>query len=133
MEHGEFNAVNAVTACTWLAKKRRGSAHGQGRDDRGVPQLLSTIDRVTVRVAPSMSAPHVASIIWGLATLGWQAGDGPMRGALEAAAVRVAPSMKPLDVASIIWGLATRRSGGMPGRGRCGVRWRRQRCASHRA
>jgi hypothetical protein len=42
-----------------------------------------------------MNPKHVANTIWGLATLGWQAGEGPMRGALEAAAVRVAPSMKP--------------------------------------
>ena len=60
-----------------------------------------------VRVAPSMNPQDVANIIWGLATLGWQAGDGAMRGALEGAAVRVAPSMKVQDVANIIWGLAT--------------------------
>ena len=45
------------------------------------------------RVAPSMNAQDVANTIWGLATLGLQAGEGPMRGALEGAAVRVAPSM----------------------------------------
>ena len=49
----------------------------------------------------------ISNTIWGLATLGWQAGDGPMRGALEAAAVRVAPSMNAQAVANIIWGLAT--------------------------
>ena len=46
-------------------------------------------------------------MIWGLATLDWQAGEGPMRGALEAAAVRVAPTMNPQAVANTIWGLAT--------------------------
>ena len=60
-----------------------------------------------MRVAPSMNAQAVANIIWGLATLGWQAGERPMRGALEGAAVRVAPTMKPQEVANIIWGLAT--------------------------
>jgi hypothetical protein len=54
-----------------------------------------------------MNAQDVANIIWGLATLWWQAGDGAMRGALEGAAVRVAPSMKPQEVANTIWGLAT--------------------------
>jgi hypothetical protein len=87
-EHGEFNAVNAATACSLLAKTRRGSARGLGRDDRGVRQLLCTINRV----APSMAAQAVANTIWGLATLGWQAREGPMRDALEGAAVRVAPS-----------------------------------------
>ena len=56
-----------------------------------------------------------SNTIWGLATLGWQAGEGPMRGALEAAAVRVAPSMNAQDVANIIWGLAT--LGWQPGEG----------------
>jgi hypothetical protein len=54
-----------------------------------------------------MKPQAVANIIWGLATLGWQAGEGPMRGALEAAAVGVAPSMNAQEVANIIWGLAT--------------------------
>jgi very-short-patch-repair endonuclease len=54
-----------------------------------------------------MNAQAVANIIWGLATLGWQAGEGTMRGALEGAAVRIAPSMNPQAVANIIWGLAT--------------------------
>jgi hypothetical protein len=54
-----------------------------------------------------MIAQTVANTIWGLATLGWQAAEGPMRGALEAAAVRVAPSMKPQELANAIWGLAT--------------------------
>jgi hypothetical protein len=102
-EHGEFNAVNAATACSRLAKTRHGSAHGPGRDNRGVQHLLSTINRV----APSMKPQEVANIIWGLATLGWQAGEGPRCGALEAAAVRVAPSMRAQAVANIIWGLAT--------------------------
>jgi hypothetical protein len=37
-----------------------------------------------------MNAQAVANTIWGLASLGWQPGEGAMRGALEAAAVRVA-------------------------------------------
>ena len=60
-----------------------------------------------MRVAPSMNAQAVANTIWGLATLGWQVGDGPMRDALEAAAVRVAPSMNAQEVANTICGLAT--------------------------
>jgi very-short-patch-repair endonuclease len=44
--------------------------------------------------------------MWGLATLGWQPGEGAMRGALEAAAVRVAPSMSEQDVGNTVWGLA---------------------------
>jgi hypothetical protein len=126
-EHGEFNAVNTATACSRLAKTRCGAAPGPGRDDRGVRQLLSTIHRI----APSMNAQEVANTIWGLATLGWQAAEGPMRGALEGEAVRVAPSMKPQVVANIIWGLAT--LGGRRRRGRCAVRWRGKRCASLRA
>ena len=69
--------------------------------------MRGALEAAAVRVAPSMIAQAVANSIWGLATLGWQAGEGPMRDALEAAAVRVAPSMKPQDVANIIWGLAT--------------------------
>ena len=101
-EHGEFNAVNTATACSRLAKMHRGSAHDPGQGDRGMRQLLSTINRV----APSMEAQAVANTIWGLATLGWQAGEGAMRGALEGAAVRVAPSMNAQAVANTIWGLA---------------------------
>ena len=54
-EHGEFNAVNAATACSRLAKTRHSSAHGPGRDDRGVRQLLCTINRV----APSIQCETV--------------------------------------------------------------------------
>ena len=39
--------------------------------------------------------------------LGWQAGEGAMRCALEGAAVRVAPSMNAQDVANALWALAT--------------------------
>ncbi|MFN9910301.1 MAG: hypothetical protein ACK56F_30015, partial [bacterium] len=74
-EHGNFDAVNAATACSRLAKTRFGSAHGPGRDDRGARRLLSTIHRV----APSMKPQEVANTIWGLATLGWQPGEGAMR------------------------------------------------------
>jgi hypothetical protein len=53
-----------------------------------------------------MNAQDVANTMWALATLGWQAGEGAMRDALEGAAVRVAPSMKPLEVASTLWAVA---------------------------
>jgi hypothetical protein len=69
--------------------------------------MRGALEAAAVRVAPSMNAQAVANIIWGLATLGWQAGEAPMRGALEAAAVRVAPSMQPQNLANTIWGLAT--------------------------
>ena len=77
--------------------------------------MRGALEAAAVRVAPSMNPQDVANTIWGLATLGWQAGEGPMRGAregpmrgaLEGAAVRVAPSMNPQDVANTIWGLAT--------------------------
>ena len=69
--------------------------------------MRGALEDAAVRVAPSMNAQAVANTIWGLATLGWQAGEGPMRGALEGAAVRVAPSMNAQDVANTIWGLAT--------------------------
>jgi hypothetical protein len=62
-----------------------------------------------------MNAQNVANTIWGLATLGWQPGEGAMRGALEGAAVRVAPSMIAQAVANTIWGLAT--LGWQPGEG----------------
>ena len=61
----------------------------------------------SVRVVPSMNPQDVANTIWGLATLGWQSGEGAMRGALEGAAVRVAPSMNSQEFANTIWGLAT--------------------------
>jgi hypothetical protein len=35
--------------------------------------MRGALEAAAVRVAPSMSAQNVASIIWGLATLGWQA------------------------------------------------------------
>jgi very-short-patch-repair endonuclease len=54
-----------------------------------------------------MNAQNVANALWAAATLGWQAADGPMRCALEAAAVRVAPSMNARDVANALWALAT--------------------------
>ncbi len=72
--------------------------------------MRSALEAAAVRVAPSMNPQNVANTIWGLATLGWQAGEGPMRDALEAAAVRVAPSMKPQDVATLSGGW--RRSDG---------------------
>ena len=50
-------------------------------------------------MSPGPDEQNVANTIWGLATLGWQAAEGPMRGALEAAAVRVAPSMNAQNVA----------------------------------
>jgi hypothetical protein len=54
-----------------------------------------------------MNAQNVANALWALATLGWQAGEGSMRCALEAAAVRVAPSMNAQEVANTLWALAT--------------------------
>jgi very-short-patch-repair endonuclease len=54
-----------------------------------------------------MNAQAVANTVWALATLGWQAGDGAMRCALEGAAVRVAPSMNAQEVANTVWSLAT--------------------------
>jgi len=60
-----------------------------------------------VRVAPGMNAQGVANSLWALATLGWQAGQGAMRCALEAAAVRLAPSMNAQNVANSLWALAT--------------------------
>jgi hypothetical protein len=44
-----------------------------------------------------MKPQELANSLWGLATLGWQAGEGPMRDALEGAEVRVAPSMNAQD------------------------------------
>ena len=49
----------------------------------------------------------VANTVWALATLGWQAGEGAMRGVLEGAAVWVAPSMNAQAVANTVWVLAT--------------------------
>ena len=69
--------------------------------------MRGALEGAAVRVAPSMTPQNVANTIWGLATLGWQAGEGPMRGALEAAAVRVAPSMNAQNVANTIWAAAT--------------------------
>ena len=46
--------------------------------------MRGALEAAAVRVASSMKPQNVANTIWGLATLGWQAGEGPMRGALEA-------------------------------------------------
>ena len=92
-EHGEFSACNAATACNRLAKASGSSAKGLRFDDRRVQQLSTTV----TRVAPSMKPQELANSLWGLATLGWQAGEGPMRDALEGAEVRVAPSMNAQD------------------------------------
>ena len=69
--------------------------------------MRGALEGAAVRVAPSMKPQDVANIIWVLATLGWQPGEGPMRDALEGAAVRVAPSMNAQDVANALWALAT--------------------------
>ena len=69
--------------------------------------MRCALEGAAVRVAPSMNAQAVANTVWALATLGWQAGEGAMRGALEGAAVRVAPSMNAQDVANTVWALAT--------------------------
>jgi hypothetical protein len=55
--------------------------------------MRGALEGAAVRVAPSMNAQNVANTVWALATLGWQAGEGPMRNAMEGAAMRVAPSM----------------------------------------
>ena len=102
-ECGAFNAVNAATACNRLAKTRQGSSHGLRPDDRRVQTLLSTV----TRVAADLGGQELANTLWALATLGWQAGEGSMRCALEAAAVRVAPSMNAQNVANSLWALAT--------------------------
>jgi hypothetical protein len=101
-DHGAFNAVNAATACNRLAKTRQGSSRSLTIDDRRVQTLLSTV----TRVASDMVGQNVANTLWALATLGWQAGEGSVRCALEGAAVRVAPSMNAQDVVSTVWGLA---------------------------
>ena len=102
-EHGEFDAVNAATACSRLAKAARSSVNSAEIDNPRVQALFRTI----ARLGPRMKPQEVANIIWGLATLEWQPGEGHMRGALEGAAVRVAPSMNVQNVANTIWGLAT--------------------------
>jgi hypothetical protein len=53
-----------------------------------------------------MNAQNVSNTVWSRATLGWQAGEGSMRCALESAAVRVAPSMNAQAVANTVWALA---------------------------
>jgi hypothetical protein len=54
-----------------------------------------------------MKSHDVANTLWALATLGWQAGEGSMRWALEGAALRVAVSMNARDVGNALWALAT--------------------------
>ena len=98
-EHGVFNAVNVATACSRLAKATQSSANSADLNDLRVQALFRTV----TRAGPSMNAQALANTIWGLATLGWQPGEGAMRGALEAAAVRVAPSMNAQDVANTVW------------------------------
>ena len=88
-EHGAFNAVNAATACNRLAKTCQRSSPSPRMDDRRVQTLFSTITRISA----DLDGRTVANTLWALATLGWQAGEGAMRAALEGAAVRVAPSM----------------------------------------
>ena len=102
-DHSEFDACNAATACNRLAKAPRSSARGAKADDCRVQTLFLTL----TRVSSSMNAQNVANTLWALAKLGWQAGEMPMRCALEGAAVRVAPSMKAQAVANTVWALAT--------------------------
>jgi hypothetical protein len=52
-----------------------------------------------------MESQAVANALWAFATLGWQAGEGAMRCALEGAAVRVAPGMTAQNVANTVWAL----------------------------
>jgi hypothetical protein len=102
-EHGAFNAVNAATSCNRLAKTCQDSLHRPKTDDRRVQRLFSTI----ALVSADMGGQQVANTVWALAKLGWQAAEGSMRCALEAAAVRVAPSMNAQGVANTLWALAT--------------------------
>jgi hypothetical protein len=102
-EHGVFDAVNAATACSRLAKTRQGSSHGPRLDDRRVQTLLATVTRLSA----DLHHQEVANTLWALATLGWQAAEGSMRCALEGAAVRVAPSMNAQGVSITVWALAT--------------------------
>jgi hypothetical protein len=55
-----------------------------------------------------MNAQEVANSLCAPATLGWQAGEGAMRCALEGAAARVAPSMNAQNVANTVWALGRR-------------------------
>ena len=103
-EHGVFNAVNVATACSRLAKATQSSANSADLDDVRVQALFWTV----TRAGPSMIAQNGANTIWGLATLGWQPGEGAMRGALEGAAVRVAPGMIAQAVANTIDRKSTR-------------------------
>jgi hypothetical protein len=41
--------------------------------------MRGALEAAAVRVAPSMNAQAVANTIWGLATLGWQAGETEIR------------------------------------------------------
>ena len=61
-EHGEFDAVNAATACSRLAKARRSCANGPSMDERRVRLLLATVNRL----APRMTPQAVASTVWAL-------------------------------------------------------------------
>jgi hypothetical protein len=59
-EHGEFNAVNAATACSRLAKAPRSRANGRTIDDRRVQALFKTL----TRVAPTMESQALANTVW---------------------------------------------------------------------
>ena len=74
-QHGEFDEVNAATACHRLAKVPRSYRTGPSIHDRRVQTLF----RALIRLAPSMQRQCVANTLWALATLGWQAGEGAMR------------------------------------------------------
>jgi hypothetical protein len=113
-----FNADNTATAFIRLAVTFIGSARGSNLYAQGVRQLLGTIHRV----APSMNAPNVVNIIWGLAMLEWKIDDAnliwgsvddamleALSEAVVSAVVRVLPNMNASDFAKIIWGLHTSR------------------------
>ena len=104
-EHGEFNSVNAATACSRLAKTRQRSAYGPRMDDRRMQTLFYTVARESV----DMGAREVSNTVWALAKLGWEAEDGVLRSALEGAVVRVAPSMSAQAVANTLSALASLR------------------------
>jgi hypothetical protein len=59
-EHGEFNAVNAATACSRLAKAPRSHANSTTIDDLRVQALFRTL----TRVAPTMESQAVANVLW---------------------------------------------------------------------
>ena len=69
--------------------------------------MRSALMGAATRAISSMDSLGVASTLWAVATLGWQAGEGSMRSELVGMAVRVAPSMNAQDAAKTLWALET--------------------------